>query len=240
MMGMPITIEIVDAPVASLGLQVFNWFQHVDERFSPYIETSEVCRFSRGETCFEKLSADMKEVLTLAETTRVESHGAFNIRRPTGFVDPSGIVKGWAISKAARMIADAGAKNFYVEAGGDIQASGTTEAREAWSVGIRSPFNNKDIIKIVGLSGQGIATSGSYVRGDHIYDPRNPGRKLDQIVSVSVIANDVVDADRFATAAYAMGPEGIYFLERTSGVEAYAVDAKGIATQTSGFERFVL
>jgi thiamine biosynthesis lipoprotein len=239
MMGMPITVEIINAPDNGLGHEVFDWFQHVDERFSSYIENSEVCRFSRGEIGADRLSAEMHEVLALAETTRLESRGAFNIRRPSGFVDPSGIVKGWAISKAAKMIAARGATDFYVEAGGDIQANGVTEHDEAWTVGIRSPFNSQEIIKVVALSGQGIATSGAYVRGDHIYDPRNPDRKLDEIVSVSVIAEDVVDADRYATAAYAMGPEGVYFLESLPGVEAYVVDAKGIATQTSGFERFV-
>ena len=238
MMGMPITIEIIDAPDHELGQDVFAWFDHVDKRFSPYIEASEVCRFSNGEIGIERLSDEMKEVLALAETTRVESHGAFNIRRPTGFVDPSGIVKGWAISKAAKMIAARGSRNFYVEAGGDIQANGLTDTGEVWSVGIRSPFNDKDIIQVVALSGQGIATSGAYVRGDHIYDPRDPMRKLDQVVSVSVIADDIVDADRFATAAFAMGNEGIYFLENLPGVEAYAVDAQGIATLTSGFGKY--
>lgn len=237
-MGMPITIEIVDAQTTALGTDVFDWFDHVDRRFSPYIEASEVCRYSAGEIGVDALSDEMREVLALAETTRLESDGAFNIRRPTGFVDPSGIVKGWAISKAAKMIVARGSRNFYVEAGGDIQANGLTETGEAWAVGIRSPFNNADIIQIVALSGQGIATSGTYVRGGHIYDPRDPQRKLDQIVSVSVIADDVVDADRFATAAFAMGTEGIYFLENLPGVEAYVVDANGIATLTSGFGKY--
>jgi thiamine biosynthesis lipoprotein len=239
MMGMPITVEIIDAPAEELGHDVFNWFNHVDQRFSPYIETSEVCRFSRGELRLEELSDEMREVLVLAEATRVESQGAFNIKQPSGFIDPSGIVKGWAISKAAKMIVTAGAENFYVEAGGDIQTRGFTDTNEAWTVGIRNPFNMQEIIQIVALSGQGIATSGAYVRGDHIYDPRDPTRKLDEIVSVSVIAEDVVDADRFATAAFAMGPEGIYFLEGLSTVEGYAVDASGIATLTTGFSRFV-
>jgi len=70
------------------------------------------------------LSDEMREVLALAETTRVESNGAFNIRRPSGFIDPSGIVKGWAILNAADRVRAAGIKNFYVDAGGDIQTGG--------------------------------------------------------------------------------------------------------------------
>jgi thiamine biosynthesis lipoprotein len=239
MMGMPITVEIIDVPDKSLGHDVFDWFSQVDWRFSPYIQSSEVCRFSKCEIDINAVSEEMREVLALAETTRIESQGAFNIVRPSGVIDPSGIVKGWAISKAAKMILSRGASSFYVEAGGDIQTNGMTEENDAWTVGIRSPFNDKEIIKVMALSGQGIATSGAYVRGDHIYDPRQPSRKLDQIVSVTVVADDVVDADRFATAGYAMGEDGVYFLESVVGVEAYVVDALGIATQTSGFERFV-
>lgn len=238
-MGMPITVEILDAPSATLGEDVFAWFDQVDQRFSPYIETSEVCHLSEGKVLLSDISQEMQEVFDLAEATRVESGGAFNIRRPSGFIDPSGIVKGWAISKAAEIITCAGAKNFFIEAGGDIQTRGSQENGEAWTVGIRSPFDGQDIIKILALSGQGMATSGSYARGDHIYDPRDFNNKLKEIVSVSVIADDVINADRFATAAFAMGRQGIYFLETLPGVEGYAVDAQGIATQTTGFGRLV-
>ena len=47
---------------------------------------------------------------------------------------------------------------------------------------------------------------------------------------------NVLEADRFATAAFAMGREGIHFIESLKGFEGYAIDAKGIATMTSGFE----
>ncbi len=238
-MGMPITVEIINPPHGDIGMEVFRWFEEVDQRFSPYIATSEVCRLGAGTIDRASVCPDFQDVLALAEVTRLQSQGAFDIRRPDGFVDPSGIVKGWAISKAALLLRNSGARDFFVEAGGDIQTSGLTEAGDFWSVGIRSPFNAADIIKIVRLAGQGIATSGTYIRGDHIYDARQPSRKLDEIVSVSVIAPDIVDADRFATAAFAMGPDGIYFLEGLDGVEAYVVDAQGLATQTTGFGKFV-
>jgi thiamine biosynthesis lipoprotein len=87
--------------------------------------------------------------------------------------------------------------------------------------------------------GRGIATSGTYVRGQHIYDPRQPGRRIDDIVSLTVIGPDVLEADRFSTAAFAMGKAGIYFIEQLPGFEGCEVDAGGIATQTSGFGAFV-
>jgi len=78
------------------------------------------------------------------------------------------------------------------------------------------------------------------VRGQHIYDPHEPGRPIEDIVSLTVIGPDVLEADRFSTAAFAMGKAGIRFVEELRGFEGYMVDAGGVATQTSGFKGFVL
>jgi thiamine biosynthesis lipoprotein len=86
----------------------------------------------------------------------------------------------------------------------------------------------------------GIATSGTYVRGQHIYNPRQPKDEIDSIVSLTIIGPDVLEADRFATAAFAMGEEGIYFIEELPGIEGYIINSSGVATQTSGFEEFVI
>ena len=87
--------------------------------------------------------------------------------------------------------------------------------------------------------GRGIATSGTYVRGRHIYDPHRPALQITDIVSLTVIGSDVLEADRFATAAFAMGKAGLYFIEELPCLEGYVVDSNGIATQTSGFRAFV-
>ena len=63
-------------------------------------------------------------------------------------------------------------------------------------------------------------------------------KKLEEIVSISVIGQNIYEADRFATAAFAMQKEGINFIERLDGLEAYMIDNKGIATMTSGFEKY--
>ena len=97
---------------------------------------------------------------------------------------------------------------------------------EDWTIGIRNPFNEREIIKAVTPKGRGIATSGTYVRGQHIYDPHRPGRPIEDIVSLTVIGPDVLEADRFATAAFAMGKAGIHFIEEMPGLEGYVVDAR--------------
>jgi len=237
-MGMPITIEIVGAVDDATHREAFARFEEVDGRFSPYRAGSELSRINGREIAPDKASADMREVLRLAEETRAETDGYFDIRLPDGTLDPSGIVKGWAILKAARLIAAKDIRDFFVDAGGDVQASGRNAKGEPWSVGIRSPFHPEEIVKVVYPKGAGVATSGSYVRGQHIYDPHAPDRAIADIVSLTVIGPDVLAADRFATAAFAMGKAGIGFIERMPGLEGYVIGADRMATMTSGFSRY--
>jgi FAD:protein FMN transferase len=238
---MPVAVGIADAAATQPVLDlVFDHFTAVDRRFSTYKDDSEISALNAGRIAVSDISADMREVFALAERTRVETDGFFNIRKPDGSLDPSGIVKGWAIRNAARLLRSHGFENFFVDAGGDIQTGGKNAEGKDWRTGIRNPFNGDEIIKAVALKNKGIATSGSYVRGGHIYDPNDAAAKLDSIVSLTVIAADVLEADRFATAAFAMGDDGIYFIEELAGLEGYMVNAKGIATQTSGFGAFVI
>jgi len=240
LMGMPITIEIVDRAPARLMEDVFDYFAAVDARFSIFKPESEISALNSGRIAASDISPEMQEVLALAERTKRETDGYFEIRRADGLLDPCGIVKGWAIRNAADLVRDAGVRNFFVDAGGDIQCGGRNPEGEDWSVGIRNPFNEREIIKAVTPKGRGIATSGTYVRGQHIYNPREPGRPIDEIVSLTVIGPDVLEADRFSTAAFAMGRAGIHFIENLPGFEGYVIDGAGIATQTSGFKAFVL
>jgi FAD:protein FMN transferase len=237
-MGMPITIETVDAASDAPQRAAFDYFEAVDRRFSPYKDDSELSQINQGRLGEAAYSTEMREVMALAEKTRLESDGYFDIRRPAGGIDPSGIVKGWSILKAAQLLRQQAVQNFYVDAGGDIQVAGKNEDGEDWSVGIRSPFNPAEIVKVIYPRGAGVATSGNYVRGDHIYDPHWPDQVIDEIVSLTVIGRDVLEADRFATAAFAMGRAGIGFIEQTPELEGYLIDRDGMATMTSGFTRY--
>ncbi len=239
LMGMPITVEIVDRAPSPLMDEVFAYFAGVDARFSVFKPESEMSALNEGRLAAGDVSAEMREVLSLAERTRRESDGYFEIRRADGNLDPCGIVKGWAIRNAADLVRGAGVANFFVEAGGDIQTGGRNPDGEEWSVGIRNPFDEREIIKVVTPKGHGIATSGTYVRGQHIYNPHARERPIEDIVSLTVIGPDVLEADRFSTAAFAMGRDGIYFIESLPGFEGYVVDAAGRATQTSGFKSFL-
>ena len=267
MMGMTITVEIVDAQVKQSDIdRVYDYFTYIDEKFSPFKPTSELMKINRGEISATEYSPDMQEILKLAEQTKKETNGFFDVINRRGALNPSGIVKGWAIHQAVQILWRSGLNNFYIDAGGDIQVSGHAPAklsspfngvpnhsedvslghdkdnkREPWTVGIRNPFKPEtEIVKVLELkNNEGVATSGTYARGQHIYNPFEKNKTLDAIISVTVIGPNVYEADRFATAVLAMGPAGIAFLENLPGFEGYAIDQKGIATMTSGFEKYV-
>ena len=239
-MGMPVTLEVVDAAAtAELLDSIFDYFEYIDNTFSTYKDHSEISRINRHELTLENASEDMQTIFALAEQTRLESEGFFDIFH-NGVYDPSGIVKGWAIFQAAEMLRQKNMRNFFVEAGGDIQVAGKNGQGRDWRVGIRSPFNLNEIVKVIAVSECGVATSGTYVRGQHVYNPRNAQEALTDILSLTVIGPDVYEADRFATAAFAMGRAGIDFIARLEGFEGYMIDRFGQATLTKGFERFEL
>ena len=238
-MGMPITIEVVDPMVTPDDLDhIFTYFVSVDETFSTYKETSEISRINRGELPASQASASVQTILALCEQTKKDTHGYFDIQRD-GIVDPSGIVKGWAVQHAAQMLEERGFHHFYVNAGGDIQVAGNKHGK-LWRIGIRNPFNRGENVKVLALTDRGVATSGTAIRGQHIYNPYQPDTPILEIVSLTVIGPNVYEADRFATAAFAMGRKGIQFLEKLPGFEGYLIDAQARATFTSGFERYVL
>ena len=239
-MGMPITLEVVDVSATGQVLEdVFAYFEYVDQKFSTYKDESEISRINRGELALEQASDDMQLIFSLAEYTKKATDGYFDIWR-NGHYDPSGIVKGWAIFNAAAMLREMGFAHYYVDAGGDIQMAGNNAQGQHWRVGIRNPFDPQEIVKVLSISDCGVATSGTYVRGQHIYNPKAAGQLVTDIVSLTVVGPDIYQADRFATAAFAMGPAGIVFIENLEGFEGYMIDQNGLATFTTNFERYVL
>ncbi len=238
-MGMPVTLEIVDRGVSNDHLEsLFNYFTYVDEKFSTYKETSEISAINRHELALEESSDDMQTILALAEEMRLTTGGYFDIWH-AGKYDPSGLVKGWAIANAAQMAKEMGFRNYYVEASGDFQVSGKNAQGQDWRVGIRNPFNFDEIVKVLSITDSGVATSGTYIRGEHIYNPRNGDRAAADILSITVIGADIYSVDCFATSAFAMGKAGINFIENLDGYEGYMIDHDHRATFTSGFSRYV-
>lgn len=236
-MGMSVAIEILDDGVKSTDIdEVLDYFHVVDETFSTYKKTSEITRINKKMLKMEDASPEVKKVIKLCELTKHETKGYFDIA-VEGIIDPSGLVKGYAISEGSKMLMKKGYKNFYVEIGGDIDIRGLKNGMK-WKVGIRNPLKTLENARVLYLSDKGIATSGTYERGMHIYNPIK--KKLaNELSSVTVVAQDVFEADRFATAVYAMGEKGIDFLEERDGMEGYLITKDGKELLTSGFTSYL-
>jgi len=237
-MGMPAIINVIDVGVTEEDInEVFSYFHYVDKKFSTYKEDSEISQINRGELKEWDLSLEMKKILKLSEETKKETDGYFNINF-NGVLDPSGLVKGYAIFQGAEILGKKGFRDYYVEIAGDIQAQGKNEKGESWKLGIQNPFNIDEIVKVVRLSNKGIATSGNYIRGTHIYNPKAE-KFAEEIASITVIGTNVYEADRFATAAFAMGEKGIEFIESLKGFDGYMIKKNKMAVMTSRFEEYL-
>jgi len=124
----------------------------------------------------------------------------------------SAIAKGYAVDEVARLIEAAGLKDFLVEVGGEVYASGTNEGDE-WIVGVERPANKRPIP--IALNNASVATSGNYRNyfiweGEkymHIFDPKSGFPANNDLASVSVIHPRSALADAYATAMMAMGSE---------------------------------
>ena len=239
-MGMPITVVIADPAATQSAIDpVIAYLSQINARFSPYLETSEVGRLNAGAIKFDELSDDFALLLAMSGRTQDETGGFFNIERD-GRIDPSGIVKGWAINQASELLRSQGWQNHIVEAGGDIQIAGVRPDGQPWRVGVRDPRDRNTNIKVLAVSDCGVATSGTAARGEHIWNPVGDGLLDPTLLSLTVIAPSILDADRMATAAFAMGKEGIAFIANLPDFEGYAVFANGMATYTPGFDRYAV
>lgn len=239
-MTMPCTLTFADKKstkeINDAAKTVFNYLISVDETFSPFKPASEISRINRKEIKVNEAKKEVQDVLKLCNQTKKVTADYFNVVQ-NDQIDPCGLVKGWAILNAAKLLSKMGFKNFMVEIAGDIQASGHPKDKNKWTLGIRNPFDITQVVKSVKLNGKGIATSGTYMQGLHIYDPVSK-KPAEEILSLTVIGPNVYEADRFATAAFAMGEKGIKFIENYPGLEGYAINHEGIATYTSKFATF--
>ena len=237
-MGMPSTINLAQGNAKEEDInEVFSYFHYIDNKFSTYKKDSEISRINRREIRKEEWSREMEKIMSLCEKTKKETEGYFDINIK-GLMDPSGLVKGYAILEGAKILRKRGYKNFFVEIAGDIQADGFSKKGEKWKIGIQNPFDSRQVIKIVQLSNMGIATSGTYIRAGHINNPKS-GKPADEIAAITVIGPDVYEADRFATAAFAMGEKGINFIENLNGFEVYMVKKNKKAVMTRGFHNYL-
>ncbi|MEN3283625.1 MAG: FAD:protein transferase [Solirubrobacteraceae bacterium] len=230
-MGIPVGIDVRDAIDPCAVDRAFAHLRWVDATFSTYVADSDIVRVAAG----AEPSPRVRAVLERCDELRRLTDGWFDVRA-TGRLDPSGFVKGWALEGAASILADAGARNLCLHAGGDVLVRGERAPGRPWRVGVQHPNRRDRVAAVLAANDLGVATSGAYERGAHIVDPRS-GRPPEGVLSVTVTGPDLGTADAYATAAFAMGLAGPAWTATLGGYSALTILADGRALSTAGLDR---
>ena len=202
----PVDPESVDVVMGHVAADL-RW---ADEVFSTYRADSWMSRLGRGEARVADAPPAVAEVLDLCEQFREETGGAFDARTPDGRVDPTGIVKTWAMERARWRLSLVGATGWLWGCAGDVTVSGRGPVDGGWRVGIADPREApgpaNPVVRRAVLGGRlsAIATSGQAAMSGHVWDPRT-GDVAGHFAQVSVLGRDLVECDAWATAILAGG-----------------------------------
>jgi thiamine biosynthesis lipoprotein len=232
-MGTVFTIDIRDPGSWGVAIgEAVAWLHRVDEVFSTYRSDSDISRIRRRELAVDGADPDVAAVLDLCAVIEAETDGYFTAFWDTE-IDPTGLVKGWAIERASRLLAARGSHNHSVNGGGDVQLAGEPAPGRPWRVGIVDPLDRTRVLKVVEGSDFAVATSGTAERGAHIVNPVT-GAAAGELASVTVVGRSLTRCDAYATAAFARGRGARRWIEGVPDHEALIVSAHGLVTQTAG------
>lgn len=233
--------------INALLKQACELLHEADRTFSLYKPDSPLSRLARGETKVSELPPVVSEIWDECELWEKRTDGWFSAFTPEHTFDPSGLVKTWAARRAAEFLQSNGLTDFTLNAGGDVLITDAASDPDDWRIGLSKPISiasqDAGLLTVLDLKGtefRAIATSGSAERGSHIWNPKAPGKSpAKELVQVSVIARDLVEADILATAAFAEGIASIDRLNAWPHVEALLVLPDGQLAGTNGLLQLV-
>ncbi len=228
-MGMPISLHLrqgADDPASEVAVAAaYGLLRQVDQRFSTYRADSEISQLNRGRLRLADAHPEVREIVRWCAVARRRTGGYFDARLPVGVLppgmslvnaalgrgpsgdgrwfDPSGLVKGWAVQRAAELLTARGVVDFCLNAGGDI-AMRCAPGQAPWRVGVEDPADPSRLLAVLDVTDGAVATSGTGRRGAHINDPHT-GRPAVTFSSVTVTGPDLTWADIYATAVAASG-----------------------------------
>lgn len=167
--------------------------------------------------------SQLDSILTFVGLDKVTLHGDTLVKQdPRLMLDFSSIAKGLACDEIGRMLARNGARNWLVEIGGEVAASGVNSRGKPWQVSVDMPSDEQDEVShesalTLSLDSGAVATSGNYRKWreqggnkiSHIIDPHTGDSRAGTLLSVTVIAPDCMTADAWATACMVMGDENV-------------------------------
>ena len=169
------------------------------------------------------------------------AHRTVRFAREGVRIDLGGFAKGHAVDNGAAILARHGVRHAAVAAGGDSRMLGDRRGRP-WTVGVRDPRRDGEVVALLPLEDTAVSTSGDYERyfddGDerchHLIDPRT-GRSPHAVHSVTVIAPDGLTSEALSKTVFVLGVEqGMPIVESLPGVDAVVVDADGRLHYSAG------
>jgi len=180
----------------------------------------------------------------------------FSVRKnvPGLYLDFSALAKGLGVDEVAQSLVALGCDDFMVDIGGEVRTQGLSAKARPWRIGIEAPdATRRGIIqRVLQLSNQSVATSGDYrnfrvvdgVRVDHVVDPRSGKPADNSVVSVTVVHEQAMWADAYATALMVLGADaGIQMAEKL-GLAVLVItktsDDRFVERYTPGMKQFFL
>jgi FAD:protein FMN transferase len=240
--------SVLDYAETDHAIQVACAIMHeADNIFSLYKPESPLSQLAAGKTSVADCPPVVSEVWDACEVWQSKTDGWFSPFTPEHTFDPSGLVKTWAAKRAAESLLDAGMVDFTLNAGGDVFIADQASGEFDWRIGLSRPVSIASpesgaltVLNLKGTEFRAVATSGSAERGAHIWNPKAPGREpATELVQISVIARDLVEADVWATAAFAEGISSMARLDREPHLEALAILADGQMAATPGLAALI-
>src|SRR4051794_31328449 len=217
--------EALGARVEERVLAALTVVRDADRRLSPFRADSEISRLHDGRIQLEDASPDLRELVGFCEQARALTGGAFDAGVSDGRggrrLDASGLLKGWAVERAAdelRMLSD---HDWVVSAGSDLTVSCVPGS--SWRVGIEDPSDPTRLLRVLELSKGAVATSGSARQGARVVDPAT-GAAAQGVRAVTVVGPSAVWADAFATAGVVKGAGAFEWLSALPGYEGAVVE----------------
>lgn len=240
-MAMPFKLTF-DGPESSRLREAAAAFEEhlrwADQLFSLYREDSWISQFNLGLVAIDDGPPELLEVLQTCEWYRGATEGAFDARSEVG-LDPTGLVKGWAVARGTSLLDGAGVA-WMVDAAGDVLVSGRRGDDSLWRVGIADPRvagdpAGKPVMDVVELGENwlALATSGGSQRAGHIWDPES-GQAAPADRQVSVLGKSIVDVDVWATAIAARGAQPLQ-LAVQAGMEVLVMEGLAGSGATQAF-----
>jgi FAD:protein FMN transferase len=168
------------------------------------------------------------------------------LKRPGQSIDLGGIGKGYDGDKFVEVFRKYGVSSAFTNLGGNVVALGAKPDGSPWRIGIRHPRQGDGLIGAVSVMNKAVVTSGDYQRyfldavgkrHHHILDPRSGYPADSGLMSVTVVAENSMDADALSTIVFITGMEkGLGLLEQFKATEAIVVDTDLMVYVTDGLK----